>query len=109
MFGELIDVSLSATKKAVNKCMITCLTELLTVTDSLSVQREYKLWIYLNYILSLLCFHLSVDAVTQSTISKMESMVTYYLKKWLHLPRSATRMILYDLGIHCLSVSYLYI
>ena len=93
--GKLIDVSLSATKKAANKRMITRLTELLTATDVLSVRGEYKLWIYRNYILSLLRFHLSVDAVTQSAISKMESMVMRYLKKWLHLPRSATKVILY--------------
>ena len=79
--GRLIDVSLSATKKAANKCMTTHFTELLTATDALSVCGEYKLWIYHNYILSPLHFHLSVDAVTQSTISKMESMVTRYLKK----------------------------
>ena len=105
--GKLIDVSLSATKKAANKRMITRLTELLTATDVLSVRGEYKLWIYRNYILSLLRFHLSVDAVTQSAISKMESMVTRYLKKWLHLPRSATKVILYYPGICCPSVSYI--
>jgi len=44
---------------------------------------EYKLWIYRNYILSLLHFHLSVDAVTPTAISKMEALVTRYLKKWL--------------------------
>ena len=43
-----------------------CLTELLTATNVLSVCGEYKLWIYRNYILYLLRFHLSVDAVTQS-------------------------------------------
>ena len=103
--GKLIDVSLSATKKAANKQMMTRLTDLLTATDTLSVCGEYKLWIYRNYILSLLRFHLSVDAVTKSTILKMESLATRYLKKWLYLPRSVTRVILYYPGVSCPSVS----
>ena len=49
--GTLTDVSLSATKKAVGKHVISHLTDLLTATDSLSIRGEYKLWIYRNYIL----------------------------------------------------------
>jgi len=67
---------------------------------------NYTMWIYRNYILSLLRFHLSIDAITQSTISKLESVATRYLKKWLHLPRSATRVILYYPGVYCPSVSH---
>ena len=46
-------------------------------------------------------------AKNKKNISKMESMVTRYLKKWLHLPRSATRVILYYPGICCPSVSHI--
>ena len=105
--GKLINVSLSATKKAVNKRIIAHLTELLAATDALSIRGEYKLWIYRSYILSLLCFHLSIDVITQSTISKLESIATCYLKKWLHLPRSATRVILYYPKVCCPSVSHI--
>ena len=43
----------------------------------------------------LLCFHLSVDAVTKGIVTKMENMATKYLKKWLiGLPTSATHAIL---------------
>jgi len=38
--------------------MVGQITELLSATDTLHVHGEYKLWIYQNYILSLLCFHL---------------------------------------------------
>lgn len=55
----------------------------------------------------LLRFHLCVDAVSPSTISKMESLATRYLKKWLQLPRSSTRVILYYPGICCPSVTYI--
>ncbi|XP_065896220.1 uncharacterized protein [Dysidea avara] len=103
--GKLIDVSLSATKSIANKNMTSRLSGLLTATDSLPVRGEYKLWIYRNYILSLLRFHLCVDAITNHTIKQLESMVSRYLKKWLQLPRNATRVILYYPGICCPSVS----
>ena len=41
--GKLIDVSLSATKKAAGKRMINRLTDLLTETDLLPIRGEYKL------------------------------------------------------------------
>ena len=63
--------------------MITRLTTLLNATDSLCIRGEYKVWIYRNYIISLLPFHLCVDAVSNRTISQMESTATRYLKKWL--------------------------
>jgi len=71
----------------------------------LPVRGEYKLWLYRNYIVSLLRFHLSVDAVTKGTVTKMENLATRHLKKWLSLPRSATRAILYYPGMCCSSIS----
>ena len=85
--------------------MILHLSQLLSAADSLSIRGEYKLWIYRNYILSLLWFHLCVDAVSPSAISKMESMATRYLKKWLQLPRSSTRVMHYYPGVCCPSIS----
>jgi len=72
------------------------LSDLLSATDVLPVWGEYKLWLYRNYIVSLLHFHLSVDAVTKGAVTNMENMATRYLKKWLNLPRSATRAIFGD-------------
>ena len=46
-----------------------------------------------------------VDAVSKGAISKLESIATRFLKKWLGLPRSATRVILYYPGVCCPSVS----
>jgi len=54
----------------------------------------------------LLCFHLSVDAISNWTISKFESTVSHYLKKWLNLPCSATRVILYYPGVVCTSITH---
>jgi len=100
-------VSLSATKAIANKKATSFLNDLLSATDSLPIRRECKLWIYRNYIISLLRFCFCEDAITNCTIKKLESIVTHYLKKWLHLPRSATRVILYYPGICYPSVSHI--
>ena len=78
--------------------MCNLLSYLLSTTDVLPIQGEYKLWLCRNYIISLLRFHLSVDAVTKGAVAKMENMATRYLKKWLGLPKSATRAVLYYPG-----------
>ena len=101
--GKLIDVSLSA----IGRWMKTRLTSLLSATDSLQIHGEYKLWIYRNYIISLLCFNLCVNAVPNSTITQLESTATQYLKKWLNLARSATRVLLYYPSICCPSISHI--
>ena len=103
--GKSLEVSLSATKSVANKKMCNLLSNLLSTTDVLPIRGEYKLWLYRNYIISLLRFHLSVDAVTKGAVTKMENMATCYLKKWLGLPRSATRAVLYYPGMCCPSIS----
>ena len=79
--GRLVDVSLSATKAVANSKVFSFLTDLLSATDSHPIRGEYKLWIYRNYIISLLRSRLCVDAITNHTIKKLESTVTHYLKK----------------------------
>ena len=60
----------------------------------------------MNYIISLLRFHLCVDTVSSWTISRLESIATRFLKKWLRLPRSASRVILYYPGVCCPSITH---
>ena len=105
--AKIIDVSLSATKKAASKHMLRHLTDLLTATDSLPICGEYKLWIYRNYVISLLRFHQCVDAVSSWSISKLESIATCFLKKWLNLPRSATCVVLYYPGVCFSSITHI--
>ena len=52
-----------------------------------------------------ICFHLTVDYVCPSAITKMENLAVKYLKQWLRLPRSATRVILYYPGVCSPSIS----
>ena len=103
--GKSLEVSLSATKKAASKKMCDVLSRLLSTTNLLPIRGEYKLWLYRNYIVSLLRFHLSVDSVTTGAITKMENIATRHLKKWLNLPRRATRAVLYYPGVCCPSIS----
>ena len=93
--GKLLEVSLSATKAAANEKMTDTLSHLLSAINMLPIRGEYKLWLYHNYI----------DAITKSAITKLENLATRYLKKWLRLPRSATRAILYYPGVCCPSIS----
>ena len=103
--GKLIDVSVHSTKIAAGKSIIDRFTALLSKVDQMSLQPEYKVWIYRNYILSIIRFHLTVDCVGPSTITRMENLATRYLKQWLRLPRSATRVILYYPGVCSPSIS----
>ena len=64
--------------------MIAHTTDLLTATDVLSNCNEYKVWIYRNYIISLLQFCLCVDVVSGWAFSKLESIANCFLKKWLN-------------------------
>ena len=67
---------MSATKATANKKMIDLLSQLLSATDLLPIRGEYKLWLYRNYVVSLLRFYLSVDAITKSAITKLENLAT---------------------------------
>ena len=60
--------------------LISHLTDLLTATDSLPIQGKYKVWICRNYIISFLQFHLCVDAVSNSSIAKLEGLrLSWYI------------------------------
>jgi len=67
------------------------------------IRGEYKLWIYGNYIVSLLRFHLCVDAVSNQKITQSQLLLIHYLK---NLPRSAIQVILYYQGVCCPSITH---
>ena len=58
--------------------------------DHAPIRGEYKIWIYRRYLVPSLHYKLAVNAVTKTTISKMNAMATKYVKKWLGLTRSTT-------------------
>lgn len=80
VLGKSLEVSLSTTKTAVNKGMIDTTSHPLSDVNMLPIHGEYKLWFHRNYTVSLLQFHLSVNAVTKCAFIKLENLVTRYLK-----------------------------
>ena len=106
--GKSLEMSLSATKSVAYKKMCDLLSYLLSTTDVLPIRGEYKLWLYQFYISATFPL-ISVDAVTKGAVTKMENMATRHLKKWLGLPKSATRAVLYYPGVCCPSISQVHI
>ena len=73
------------------------------------IREEYKLWIYKHYLAPSLNFHLAINVISQSKLSKLEAFATKMIKKWLNLPRCATRAILYHTKVlNCPQLSFLY-
>ena len=58
--------------------------------DKCSVQGEYKIWIFKNFVSSVLHFHLAVERLTMSSIISAQSSVLKFVKNWLNLPRNCT-------------------
>ena len=52
-----------------------------------------------NYVMPSLHFHLAVNQVKQTTIQMLEDIIAKTMKKWLRLPRSATRALLHHPAI----------
>lgn len=52
---------------------------------SYQIQEDYEIWIYCNYFMPPLFFHLAV--ISKSASLKLEVWVTHFLKIWLHLVR----------------------
>ena len=82
----------------------------ITQLDKRPIRGEYKLWIYRHYLAPSLNFFLAINTITKHVLTKMEAMATKMLKKWLNLPRNATKAILYHPSLlNCPQVSYLYL
>jgi len=61
--GKLIGISAHTTKVASGKAMFDKFSDLLQKVDSLPIRPEYQVWIYRNYVLSNIRFHVSVDSM----------------------------------------------
>ena len=64
--------------------------------DSLLVRNEHKVKMYKEYLLPSSRFILSVHNLTSTSLDKLDSLVTKYLKSWLGLPNSATRAVIHS-------------
>ena len=66
------------------------LTACLQRVDNAPLRGEYKVWIYRRYVIPSLHYDLAVNPLSSTTIKKMNSLATRYIKKWLGLSRSTT-------------------
>ena len=60
------------------------------------IRSEYKLWILKNYLLPSKRFLLTVHTLPQSHLTKLDTFVDKFTKKWAGLPRSATNVIIHS-------------
>ena len=88
--GQVIGATPTNTKlhagKKITERVYTALNEI----DWRHIRGEYKAWIYKFYLVPSLLFNLTVDRISQSTINKLQTRVTSFLKRWLRIPRCAT-------------------
>ena len=76
--------------------------------DDRPIRGEMKIWIVRNYLIPSLQYQLAVNHTSKSCILYLQNQVTKLARKWLKLPRSATRVILYhpsSINIPLLTVS----
>ena len=77
--------------------------------DKTAIRPEFKLEIYQIYILPSIRFLLTVHDLPLSHLTKLDTMVDQFLKKWAGLPRCATNAILHiDTALHIKKISTLY-
>ena len=60
------------------------------------IRSEYKLWILKNYLLPSKRFLLTVHTLSPSHLSRLDTFVDKYTKKWAGLPRSATNVVIHS-------------
>ena len=59
------------------------------------IRGEIKLWILQYYLIPAIHFQLMVNNIQQTTIATLENRIMKLIKKWLKLPRNATRAIIH--------------
>lgn len=94
--GQIVGASSQATKKLSAKMLSSMLDKSLINIDDCPIHGDFKVWVYRNFLVPSLFFHLSVNLFNASAINKMQAKATRFLKKWLHLPRCATLSILFN-------------
>ena len=103
--GKFLAHCPSAAYSAAGTSLTTKVQSALNNIDSSNVRGEYKTWIYSHYLAPSLHFHLAVNAIRKTTITRLQSIVNRSLKSWLGLPRCSTLAVLYHPEI--LDVPYL--
>ena len=70
------------------------LPSLKRISDA-NVRGEYKVWVYQNYLMPLLNFHLTVSIISRFQILNLQKVLTKNIEAWLNLPRCLTPAVLF--------------
>ena len=97
--GHVVAATTSKSKTTASKLFYDQVTSALTNIDSRPIRGEMKTWIVRNYLNPSLQFQLAVNLTCKGTILKVENNISKLLKKWLCLPKSATRVIFHHPAI----------
>ena len=91
--GQTIASSNTLTKRTASAKLAATITSKLKLIDARPIRGEMKLWILQHLLIPSTHFHLAVNNISPSTIANLENITTRYVKKWLGLPRNASRVI----------------
>ena len=77
--------------------------------ENAMVRDEYKLWMYVNYLLPSKRFLLTVHTLTATHLKQLDTLTDKFIKKWSGIPPSATNAIIHmDQGLGVKSISEMY-
>ena len=93
--GHTIAASEALTKRAASSSLKSIITEGLQKIDDRPIRGEMKVWILRHYLIPSTHFHLMVNLIQPSTIATLENTIARFVKKWLQLPRNATRAVIH--------------
>ncbi len=77
--------------------------------NNTSIRSEYKLKIYVRYLIPAIRFKLTVHELTATNLTKLDLMCDSYVKRWLSMPPSGTRAVIHSPeALNIKSISHLY-
>ena len=102
-------ITYSGSQREINSYIFDGIKESLENIDRSKIRDEYKLHVYNNYLLPAIRFKLTVHELTTSNLNKLDNLGDSYVKKWLKMPKSATRCVLHAKeGLNIKPLSHVY-
>ena len=88
LFSDLSDSNQRA-------CLLTQIAEYMALVDTTPLKAIAKVWLYNNYIMAFITWPFLTYEYPPSFVNKITALCNRYLKRWLHLHKSASPEILY--------------
>jgi len=88
--GQTLGANSRSTRSLSSKKITEKVYSALYQIDQRPIRGEYKAWIYKFYLVPSLFFNLAVDHIPKSTINKLQTRASSFLKRWLNIPKCAT-------------------